>query len=95
MKRTIKMAFLFIFFSYSLLWVLDSCFDLKNKNKTELTYKNEMEKEIEVDEFWLTKIGLFFTKNEKKYFTKNPKVLIDTFIEMNPTLKKYYPPPKC
>nr|WP_315170035.1 hypothetical protein [uncultured Flavobacterium sp.] len=95
MEKSKNIAFLFLLFSYSLLWTLNCYLDVKDSKTTEWTVKNESQNELDSEYFWVFKTeACANTKNE--YFTiRRPKVIMDSFNTTGIYLQKHCPPPEC
>lgn len=95
MKKSKNIAFLFLLFSYSLLWTLDRYLDIKDSKRIEWTVKNENQKELDSEVFWVFKAESL-SKTKKEYFSiRRPKVIMDSFYTTGIYLQKHCPPPEC
>ena len=95
MKKSKNIAFLFLLFSYSLLWTLDCYLDIKDYKTIEWTVKNENQKELDSEVFWMFKAESL-NNTKKEYFSiRRPKVIMDSFYTTGIYLQKHCPPPEC
>ena len=90
MKKSKNIAFFFLLFSYSLLWTLDCYLDIKDSKTIEWTVKNENQKELDSEVFWMFKAESL-NNTKKEYFSiRRPKVITTGIY-----LQKHCPPPEC
>lgn len=95
MKKSKNIAFLFLLFSYSLLWTLNCYLEVKDSKTIEWTVKNENKNELDSEVFWVFKAE-FLTSTKKEYFSiRRPKVIMDSFGATGIYLQKHCPPPEC
>lgn len=95
MKKSKNIAFLFLLFSYSLLWTVNCYLDIKTSKTTEWTVKNENQKELDSETFWVFKAEPL-THTKKEYFNvRRPEVIMDSFYTTGIYLQKHCPPPEC
>lgn len=94
MKKLKNIAFLFLIFSYSLLWAIDCYLDIKSSKTIEWTVKNETQKELDYEFFWVFKVESL-SNTKKEYFSiRRPKVIMDSFYTTGIYLQKHCPPPE-
>lgn len=95
MKKLKNIAFLFLLFSYSLLWTIDCYLDIKSSKTIEWTVKNETQMELDYEFFWVFKVESL-SNTKKEYFSiRRPKVIMDSFYTTGIYLQKHCPPPEC
>jgi len=94
-KKSKNIAFLLLLFSYSLLWTLDYYLAKKDSKTIEWTVKNENQKELDSEYFWVFKAESLNNTKKEHFSIRRPKVIMDSFYTTGIYLQKHCPPPEC